>query len=81
MDIEVLLEVEIRQLVALLEAEESHELGITVDVVLVHEIVLLDVGRDELRHIRAALQVTNRLAEERAQRRQRWAREPALHAA
>lgn len=68
-DIEVLLEVEIRELVALLEAEESHELGITVDVVLVHEIVLLDVGRDELRHIRAALQVTNRLAEERAQRR------------
>ena len=67
--VEVLLEVEVRQLVALLEAEQREQLGIGVDVTLVHQVVLLDVARDELRDVGAALQGARRAAEEGAQRR------------
>jgi len=67
--VEVLLEVEVGQLVLRLEAEESQELRIRVDVALVHQVVLLDVARDELRDVRAALRGAGRAAEERAERR------------
>lgn len=67
--VEVLLEVEVRQLVALLEAEQREELGVGVDVTLVHQVVLLDVARDELRDVGAALQGARRAAQEGAQRR------------
>jgi len=67
--VEVLLEVEVRQLVALLEAEQREQLGVGVDVALVHEVVLLDVARDELRDVRAALERTGGAAEERAELR------------
>ena len=67
--VEVLLEVEVRQLVALLEAEQREQLGVGVDITLVHEVVLLDVARDELRDVRAALERTGGAAEERAELR------------
>jgi hypothetical protein len=50
-DVEVLLEVEIRELVLGLEVEELEECRITLDVVLVLEVLLLHVRRDELRDV------------------------------
>ena len=50
-DIEVLLEVEVRELVLGLEVEELEESRITLDVVLVLEVLLLHVRRDELRDV------------------------------
>ena len=50
-DIEVLLEVEVRELVRRREVEELEESRITLDVVLVLEVLLLDVRRDELRDV------------------------------
>ena len=69
MRVEVLLEVEVGELIALLEAEQREELGIGVDVTLVHQVVLLDVARDELRDVGAALQGARRAAEEGAELR------------
>lgn len=51
MDVEVLLEVEVRELVRRREVEELEESRITLDVVLVLEVLLLDVRRDELRDV------------------------------
>ena len=50
-DVEVLLEVEVSELVILREVEELEESRITLDVVLVLEVLLLHVGRDELRDV------------------------------
>ena len=50
-DVEVLLEVEVRELVLRLEVEELEESRITLDVVLVLEVLLLHVRRDELRDV------------------------------
>lgn len=50
-DVEVLLEVEVRELVRRREVEELEESRITLDVVLVLEVLLLDVRRDELRDV------------------------------
>ena len=55
MTVEVALEVEVRQHLTILDAEERLELGIRRDVVLVLQVVLLDVGRDGLRDVGAAL--------------------------
>ncbi len=51
MDIEILLEVEVCELVLSSEVEELEEWRIGRDVVLVLEVLLLDVCRDELRHV------------------------------
>jgi len=53
--VEVALEVEVGERLTILHAEETLELGIRRDVVLVLEIVVLDVGRDGLGDIGAAL--------------------------
>jgi hypothetical protein len=50
-DIEILLEVEVCELVLRLEVEKLEESRITLDVVLVLEVLLLHVGRDELRDV------------------------------
>jgi len=50
-DIEILLEVEVCELVLRLEVEELEESRITLDVVLVLEVLLLDIRRDELRDV------------------------------
>ncbi len=54
-DIEILLEVEVCELVLGREVEELEERRIRRDVVLVLEVLLLDIRRDELRHVGAAL--------------------------
>ena len=55
MYVQVLLEVEVRELVLLLEVQERQQLGIAVDVMLVLQVVLLHVARDVLRDVGAAL--------------------------
>jgi len=50
-DVEILLEVEVCELVLGREVEELEEGRIRRDVVLVLEVLLLDIGRDELRDI------------------------------
>ena len=50
-DIEILLEVEVCELVLRLEVEELEESRITLDVVLVLEVLLLHIRRDELRDV------------------------------
>jgi len=49
--VEVLLEVEVREDLIILDTEEGLELRIRLDRVLVLEVVRLDVRRDRLRHI------------------------------
>ena len=49
--VEVLLEVEIREDLIILDTEEGLELRVRLDRVLVLEVVRLDVRRDRLRHI------------------------------
>ena len=49
--VEVLLEVEVREDLVILDTEEGLELRIRLDRVLVLEVVRLDVRRDRLRHI------------------------------
>ena len=51
MAVEVLLEVEVREDLIILDAEEGLELRIRLDRVLVLEVVRLDIRRDRLRHI------------------------------
>ena len=51
MDVEILLEVEVGELVLGREVEELEKRRITLDVVLVLEVLLLHVGRDELRDV------------------------------
>jgi len=68
-DVQVLLEVEVCELVLLVEVQELEELRIGVDVVLVLQVVLLHVARDELRHIGAGLLGTGGAAHEGAERR------------
>jgi len=53
--VEVALEVEVGERLTVLHTEETLELGIRRDVVLVLEVVLLDIGRDGLGDIGAAL--------------------------
>jgi len=65
--VEVLLEVEVRQLLIRLHGQEGAELGIRVDVVLVLQVLLLHVGRHELRDVGAALLAASGAAEEGAQ--------------
>ena len=69
MDVEILLEVEVGELVLCREVEELEERGITLDVVLVLEILLLHVGRDELRDVGAALLGAGRATHECAESR------------
>jgi len=67
--IQVLLEVEVGQLVTLLQAKKLQQLGIGVDVMLVLQVVLLHVVRDELGDIGAALLAARRAAQEGAELR------------
>jgi len=53
--VQVLLQVEVRELVLLLEVQQLQQRGVTVDVVLVLQVLLLHVRRDELRHVGAGL--------------------------
>jgi len=65
--VEVALEVEVRQLLALRYTQQLLEGGIRLDVVLVLQVLLLDVVVDRLRDLRAGHQGTLGLAEERAE--------------
>ena len=65
--VEVALEVEVRQLLALRHAQQLLQRGIRLDVVLVLQVVLLDVVVHRLRDLRAGHQRALGLAEERAQ--------------
>jgi len=65
--VEVALEVEVGQLLALRDAEELLERGIRLDVVLVLQVVLLDVVIHRLRDLRAGHQGALGLRQERAQ--------------
>jgi len=65
--VEVALEVEVGELLALRDAEKLLERGIRLDVVLVLQVVLLDVVVHRLRDLRAGHQGALRLREERAQ--------------
>jgi len=65
--VEVALEVEVGQLLALRDAEELLERGIRLDVVLVLQVVLLDVVVHRLRDLRAGHQGALRLREEVAE--------------
>ena len=66
MHLEVALEVEDRHLLGLRGAEQLTKRGIRVDVLLVVELLLLDVGHDAARHIGAAHLGALGLAEEHA---------------
>ena len=68
-DVEILLEVEVGELVLGREVEELEKRRITLDVVLVLEVLLLHVGRDELRDVGAALLGAGRAAHECAESR------------
>ena len=57
MGLEVRLHVEDRKLVALLDTKKLAKRGVGVDLVLVIELVLLDIGRDRLRNLAAAHKV------------------------
>ena len=65
--VEVALEVEVGELLALRDAEELLERGIRLDVVLVLEVLLLDVVVDRLGDLRAAHERALALAEEVAE--------------
>ena len=65
--VEVALEVEVRELLALRDAEELLERGIRLDVVLVLEAVVLHVDVHRLRNLRARHQGAVALAEEVAE--------------
>ena len=65
--VEVALEVEVRQLLALRHAQQLLERGIRLDVVLILEVLLLDVVVDRLRDLRAGHQGALGLAEEVAE--------------
>lgn len=65
--VQVLLEVEVRERLALRDAEELLEGGIRLDVVLVLQALLLDVRRDGLRDVGAAHLAALRLGEEGAE--------------
>jgi hypothetical protein len=65
--VEVALQVKVRELLALRDAEELLERGIRLDVVLVLEVLLLDVVVDRLRDLRAAHEGALALAEEVAE--------------
>ena len=65
--VEVLLEVEVREDLLRSDAKERLELRIGLDRVLVLELVGLDVRRDRLRHVRAALERASGAAEEAAE--------------
>ena len=65
--VQVLLEVEVRQLVLLGQAQQLQELRIRVNIVLVLQVVVAHVLGDELRDVRAALQAARGAAHERAQ--------------
>ena len=65
--VQVLLEVEVRERLALRDAEELLEGGIRLDVVLVLQALLLDVRRDGLRDVGAAHLAALRLREEGAE--------------
>ena len=60
MNVQVLLEVEVGELVALLQTKKLEELGISIDVMLVLQVVLLYIVGDELGHIGAALLAARR---------------------
>ena len=49
--VEVLLEVEVREDLRVLHAEERDELGVGLDRVLVLEVLLTNIRRDRLRHV------------------------------
>jgi hypothetical protein len=68
-DIQILLEVEVGQLVTLLQAQQALQLGVRADVMLVLQVLLTHVVRDELRHVGAALLAAGGAAQERAQLR------------
>ncbi len=65
--VEVALEVEVREHLLRLHAEERLQLRIGLDGVLVLQLVRLHVGRDRLRHVGAALQGAVGAAEEAAE--------------
>ena len=65
--VEVALEVEVREALRVSNAKELLERGIRLDVVLVLEALLLDVGGDRLGHIGAAHLAALGLAEEDAE--------------
>jgi len=65
--VEVALEVEVREVVRIREAEELLERGIRLDVVLVLQVLLLHVVVDLARHVGAGDEGALRLAEEHAE--------------
>ena len=67
MGVEVALEVEVREVVRIREAEQLLERGIRLDVVLVLQVLLLHVVVDLARHVGAGDQRALRLAEEDAE--------------
>lgn len=67
MRVQVLLQVEVGQLLIGLHAQQSAQLGIRVDVVLVLQVVLLHVGGHKLGHVGTALLATSGAAKEGAQ--------------
>ncbi len=68
--VQVLLEVEVRQLLALLQGQKAAQLGVRLDVMAVLDLqaVRLDVLADQLGHVGAALLAARGAAQERAQR-------------
>ena len=68
-DIQVLLKVEVGQLVLLGQVQQLQQGGITLDVVLVLQVLLLHIASDELGHVAAALLAARRAAHEGAQGR------------
>jgi len=67
--VQILLEVEVSELVLLLEVQQLQQRRIAVDVVLVLQVVLLHVVRDELRYVGAALLAAGRATHEGAEGR------------
>ena len=65
--VQVLLQVEVRELVLGLHVQQGTQLGIRVDVVLHLQVLLLHVGRHELGDVGAALLATSGAAQEGAQ--------------
>ena len=65
--VEVALEVEIREDIAIRDREELLERRVGLDVVLVLQVLLLHVAVDRLRDLRAGHERAGRLAEERAE--------------
>lgn len=65
--VQVLLQVEVRELLVGLHVQQRAQLGIRVDVVLVLQVLLLHVGRHELGDVGAALLAASGAAQEGAQ--------------